>query len=83
MRLSAQYCLQIAIPYAFQSIPEDNRKHWPPGNTRVNRRLLMYFALDQDARLKENPATVRFDETEHGVNPWRARRCIRGRMLQG
>jgi len=37
--------------------------------------------LDLPAALEENPATVRFDETEHGLNPWRARRCIRGRKL--
>ncbi len=33
--------------------------------------------------LGQNLGAVRFDKTEHGANPWRARRCIRGRPLQG
>jgi len=41
------------------------------------------FLLDPPEALGENPPTVRFDETEHGLSPWRARRCIRGRKLHG
>ena len=39
--------------------------------------------LDERPCRHENRGTLRFDETEHGANPWRARRCIRGRPLQG
>ncbi|AVR90167.1 hypothetical protein Tharo_3286 [Thauera aromatica K172] len=40
-------------------------------------------SLTPGAPLLDNRASFRFDETEHGANPWRARRCIRGRALQG
>ncbi|MDX5409326.1 MAG: modified peptide precursor CbpA [Thauera sp.] len=37
--------------------------------------------LTAGARPPQNRGTFRFDETEHGANPWRTRRCIRGWAL--